>query len=897
MPTSAERRTVDVCDMQRVSPSVPILVEEQAGLQRIGEPVTLGIPFPRGMVSEPASLVLMDQMRRQVPVQVGVLARWVDDSVKWALLDFQATVEAKGVSEYRLVNSGTRGGGGPLHAISVRQTSDSVEVDTGHARFFLNARTLKPFERVVIGGTEILEDGRSQVILTGEAGAAYEPRITDLVVETQGPLRVTLKAVGKFSSTQGTAFADFVSRISFYLDTSLVELKFTIRNPRAARHPGGLWDLGDKGSIYFKDLSIEIGLASEAPAEVEWTAKPGVPVESGPYSHFQIYQDSSGGPNWKSSNHVNRFGKVMNVFQGYRVTADGVVLREEKRATPVVSLFNGKGISATLESFWQNFPKAIGTSNNSLFVGLFPHEHSDLYELQGGEQKTHTIFFKFGTTKELPTALAWVHDKLVPLSTPEWYANSKAIPYLHPRSQQPQDATSLSLADTLVDGAIRGCNTFFDRREIIDEYGWRHFGDLYADHEAIGHKGKTPLVAHYNNQYDVIYGAVIQYLRNGDLKWFRLMDDLSKHVIDIDIYHTKKDRSAFNGGMFWHTEHYTDASTATHRAYSKASLALRSSHLCGGGPSSGHNYTTGLLHYYLLTGDASASEAVQGLADWVINLDDGSKNSFGFFDRRPTGLSTSTVSLDYHGPGRGSGNSINALIDAYVLTQGQQYLSKAEQLIRRCIHPKDDIRRHSLTDIEHRWSYTVFLQVLGKYLDMKVAEESLHYMYGYARASLLHYARWMLENEVPYKSVLDRVEIPTETWPAQDVRKSNVLSLAAKYADAPLRSACLRKSEFFFDACVTDLLSFKTCTLTRPIVILMTNAHIQAYFLAHPDETSPLSERDYDFGQPKPFTPQLYELQKARVNLLAFLDSVRNVVRRVTAKSGRSSKNQDNGHA
>ncbi len=46
----------------------------------------------------------------------------------------------------------------------------------------------------------------------------------------------------------------------------------------------------------------------------------------------------------------------------------------------------------------------------------------------------------------------------------------------------------------------------------FDEYGWRHFGDLYADHEAVGHSGETPRVAHYNNPYDVIYGAIFQWL-------------------------------------------------------------------------------------------------------------------------------------------------------------------------------------------------------------------------------------------------------------------------------------------------------------------------------------------------------------------------------------------------
>ena len=39
----------------------------------------------------------------------------------------------------------------------------------------------------------------------------------------------------------------------------------------------------------------------------------------------------------------------------------------------------------------------------------------------------------------------------------------------------------------------------------------------------------------------MIHGALIQYLRTGDGKWFQLADDLARHVIDVDIYHTSAD--------------------------------------------------------------------------------------------------------------------------------------------------------------------------------------------------------------------------------------------------------------------------------------------------------------------------------------------------------------------
>jgi len=223
-----------------------------------------------------------------------------------------------------------------------------------------------------------------------------------------------------------------------------------------------------------------------------------------------------------------------------------------------------------------------------------------------------------------------------------------------------------------------------------------------------------------------------------------------------------------------------------------------------------------------------------------------------------------TASRDYHGPGRGCGNSINALLDGHAATGDRGYLEKAEELIRRSIHPRDDITARRLDDVEHRWSYTVFLQVLGKYLDVKAEAGEIDGIFSFARESLLHYARWMVRHEVPYKVVLDRVEIPTETWPAQDIRKANVFAFATKYADANESPNFAERADFFFARCISDLQSFETARLTRPIVILMTNAYVQGSSewrsgVPHRRLTSP-----NDFGEPRQFVPQFAELQRLR---------------------------------
>ena len=172
--------------------------------------------------------------------------------------------------------------------------------------------------------------------------------------------------------------------------------------------------------------------------------------------------------------------------------------------------------------------------------------------------------------------------------------------------------------------------------------------------------------------------------------------------------------------------------------------------------------------------------------------------------------------------------------------------------IDACIHPHDDIAALELDEPETRWSYLVFLQVLGKYLDRKLEWGETDYLFWYARDGLLAYARWMAAHEVPYKDVLHKVELPTETWPAHDIRKCHVFHLAARYAPAAGARALHRKGAFFFERCLADLLSFPTAHLTRPQVILCVYGGVHGYYQHDPHCAQLPPEPDHDFGVPVP---------------------------------------------
>jgi hypothetical protein len=440
------------------------------------------------------------------------------------------------------------------------------------------------------------------------------------------------------------------------------------------------------------------------------------------------------------------------------------------------------------------------------------------FELQGGEKKTHTLYFDFSNNRD---ALSWTDGPSEAIITPDTYIAAKAIPYLSPSSR----------LSSLVNVSIEGKNSFLSKRIDIDEFGWRNFGELFADHESLYQKADEPsLISHYNNQYDPIYGFARQYLSTGQKEWFELMNDLAKHVLDIDIYYTSKDRVEYNGGLFWHTDHYLDAHTSTHRTFSRLNNSSSTAGQTGGGPGAEHCYTSGLMYHYYLTGDQASKNAVIQLAQWMINTHEGSptilgqllsikKNEFKklveFLRRKP--LNPHKYPLT-----RGTGNYITALLDAYALTDDRDYLNKAGDVILKTIHPKDNINQRNFSDIEGTWSYTILLQSLFKFLENKEVLNEFDQNYDYTKQAAIHYSKWIMNNETPYLSNVSVLEYPNDTWAAQDLRKSNILFQAAQY-DVENRKKLLQAAIEFENHTYHTLINSKTIHFTRIQCILLQN--------------------------------------------------------------------------
>lgn len=822
------------------SVTIPTRLRSRAAATLRNVPIIAGLCLSKGQLPDVVSGCVRGLSRHDaIHAQFEVLNRWQDGSVRWMLASFVAPEIQHDDLELSVYASSE---------MSIPPTAPVYNVATVRGlcgEICLVTRDLSadpPAEQIL----------RLMPCLCDVTGTELPLKIETIREEVTGPIRQVFVISAR---VQSSPYVTLQLRLTHWVSSGLVHVETRIRNTRRAKHSGGLWDLGDAGSFRFGSLEIAI-VSDDIPASANtlWKAERHEIARSTSSEVF-LRQYSSGGEHWNSSNHISASGQVEFTICGYEAT-NGQRQIAGKRAEPTFLVEGDSAyLTVAVPEFWQQFPGSLAAAMGTLEVGLFVASTSASYELQGGEQKTRSFWLASGSGAGNIDILDWAHDPPRLLQSPASIEKSRVFPWFCESQTESRIAAYLRDATT-------GVCSLNARRESIDEYGWRNFGDIPADHEQRYYAGSNTIVSHYNNQFDMIFGGVLQLAATGDLKWFDLFDPLARHVMDIDIYHTRDDRASFNGGLFWHTDHYVDAHSSTHRTYSRHNQQPGQSY--GGGPSCEHNYTTGLLHYHFLTGSPEARETVLSLADWVIMMDEGRHTVFGLLDDGASGAATATVTEDFHGPGRGAGNSINALLDAWLLTNSDRYLLKLEELIRRCVHPKQNPGDLRLLDAEVRWSYTVFLNSLGRYLLAKSDAEQFDAMYSFSRDVMKTYGRWMAENERRTLDHPEELKYPTEAWAAQDFRKSNVLRIAAACEDDAERAAAMRmKADEINDAAWKDLDTFGDARLTaRCLSILMTEGSREVFHRTCEPILIPSCAATYDFAAWSMFVPQKRRVRK-----------------------------------
>ncbi len=369
-------------------------------------PIVVGVPFAPGACRDVSTLGARRPDGTPLPLQVRVLDRWSDDSIRWALISLQVDADAAGEQVAEI------GQGLPRLAtavpVGVTVAGPVTTVDTGTLTVLPGSFETDSGVLAQLTTASVTAHLRLSV-LTAD-GRAARVRIERCAVEEAGPLRSIIRLDVRVEHA-GDPLFEAVVRLHAYAGHSAVRCDVQVRNPRAAVHRGGHWDLGDAGSVHVKGVTV-VFESEDTSHGVRCAPEAGALLETRPVP-FLLHQDSSGGANWRSTNHINRTRTIPRAFRGYRLQSDGDVY-ESLRATPIVVVGDGdQSLAVAMEHFWQNFPKAIASNGRSLELHLFPPHDLDIHEIQGGEQKTHTFHLAIGQDTISALPLDWARRPLV----------------------------------------------------------------------------------------------------------------------------------------------------------------------------------------------------------------------------------------------------------------------------------------------------------------------------------------------------------------------------------------------------------------------------------------------------------------------------------------------------
>ncbi|MBK9169993.1 MAG: glycoside hydrolase family 127 protein [Bryobacterales bacterium] len=197
---------------------IPLTIDEPAGVARSAEPVTAGVPLPKGALRDAATLRLFDPDGKAVPAHFRPVNFWGDDrSIQWVHVDFFANAPAGGRAVYR-VRTSTVPAPAPSATLAVEASPDAVRVNTGTVTF--TAHRNGPFlDAGALRGADFLLRSDERIY------KASQWERSSLIVEEQSPLRVVLKRTGSHGWVDREDRAlDYVLRIVAYAGQSHVRL-------------------------------------------------------------------------------------------------------------------------------------------------------------------------------------------------------------------------------------------------------------------------------------------------------------------------------------------------------------------------------------------------------------------------------------------------------------------------------------------------------------------------------------------------------------------------------------------------------------------------------------------------------------------------------------------------
>lgn len=346
-----------------------------------GFPVTCGVPLPYGAARDTTRIALLDADGSPVPAQFTLMNKWLDGSVRWALVDM---IAKPGEAPYELALDASQPR--PSARVRVSSKNGAVTVDTGALKLSFGADDSALIEKIVPNGGSRpvgVNISAGMILKSGEHFRAVRESVK---VTARGPVRAEVEITGRLVG-EDKAIGRFVFRVAAYAGLPLLRTFFRVFN-----------DTDETLAINDITLSIPAGMGKEAC--IHWTDASGT-CEGTARNSFRLSQP---GPDaWK----------VVGI-------ADDV--RPGQKASGWFEFSEGeRTLQIGVRKFWQQFPKIVKLRGGTVEIGLCCRPG---FEQTPGEAKRHEIWLNFGKADD---ALAECVLKPPRLFSPDYFAATGAL--------------------------------------------------------------------------------------------------------------------------------------------------------------------------------------------------------------------------------------------------------------------------------------------------------------------------------------------------------------------------------------------------------------------------------------------------------------------------------------
>lgn len=195
---------VNPADAAVISQTVELTVTEADGVPRTNWPVSSGIPIPIGDISSTDNFQLLDATQStEIPCEITATSYWLDGSIKWVLLEFQASVPANQSVHYYLKYGTSISRSNFTSNLSINENTDSINVSTGSLNVTVGKTgNFRVLQNAVLNGTTLIPDTNlSDMKLVDSDNNVYKASLaapTSVVVEKNNKLHAIIKIEGTY---------------------------------------------------------------------------------------------------------------------------------------------------------------------------------------------------------------------------------------------------------------------------------------------------------------------------------------------------------------------------------------------------------------------------------------------------------------------------------------------------------------------------------------------------------------------------------------------------------------------------------------------------------------------------------------------------------------------------